>query len=133
MPTAVRSAIALTIIAAGIAPATAAVASPDTGGFAAPSAPTVSAVKCVASSDVACGPSRTLVRGGTVRISGNALANASKVVFRGGRGSRDDVSTRPTRRRAGRLDAVVPSRARTGRVVVVDSLGRRASSRGVVK
>lgn len=133
MPNVVRSAITLTIIAVGIVPATAGAAPRGTGGFAAPSAPTVNAVKCVASSEVGCAGSRTVVRGGTMRISGNALATASKVIFRGGRSRRDDVSARPTHRKARRLDAVVPSRARTGPVVVIDALGRRASSRGVVK
>lgn len=133
MPTAVRRAIALTIIAAGVVPATAGAASRDTGGFAAPAVPTVKAVQCIASSSVACSSPRTVVRGGTMRIRGNALASASKVIFRGGRSRRDDVSARPTHRRAGRLDAVVPSKARTGPVVVVDALGRQASSRGAVK
>lgn len=133
MPNAVRSLTSLTILAAAFAPATAQAASRDTGGIGAPSAPTVRTVQCLTSSDIACISSRAVVRGGTVRISGNALAGASRVIFRGAKTRRDDTSARPKRRKAGIVDAVVPAKARTGPVVVVDKLGRQASTRGIVR
>lgn len=99
------------------------------GGAAVPGAPTLSAVKCKASADLACAARARLVRGGTVRIAGRGLDQATKVVFLGRRTRRDDASVRVRRARATRIDVVVPSKARTGRIVVIDKLGRRVTTR----
>ena len=104
-------------------------ASPS-GGAGVPDAPAVASVKCVASADVPC-TKRALVRGGMVRLRGAGLAQARKVVFLGARTSRDDVSVRPAKRDDDHVDAVVPTRAKSGRVMIVDALSRESRTRPV--
>ena len=99
------------------------------GGAAVPGAPKLRAVKCQSSADLACAARSRLVRGGTVRISGTGLDEAVKVVFLGRRTRRDDASVRVRGSRATRIDAVVPGKARSGRIAVIDTLGREVSTR----
>jgi hypothetical protein len=94
-----------------------------------PGAPRLQAVKCKASADLACASRTKLVRGGTVRIGGSGLEQVTKVVFLGGRTRRDDATVRVRGARTNRLDVVVPSKARSGRIMVVDKLGRRVTTR----
>lgn len=76
--------------------------------------PAISKVTCVKE----CG-SRKRVRGGsTIRLTGRNLAGATKVVFHGGRGPRDDKSVKPRARSARSVTAVVPLSAPTGPVSV---------------
>jgi murein DD-endopeptidase MepM/ murein hydrolase activator NlpD len=99
------------------------------GGAAMPGAPKLRVVKCMSSADLACASRSRLVRGGTARLGGSGLDQAAKVVFLGRRTRRDDASVRVRRARANRVDVVVPVKARTGRVMVVDKLGRRVTTR----
>lgn len=99
------------------------------GGAAVPGAPKLRAVKCLASAELACASRGVLIRGGTMRIGGSGLAQAAKVVFLGRRTRRDDTSVRVRGARAGRVDVVVPSKAVSGRIAVMDRLGRTATTR----
>ena len=94
-----------------------------------PGAPRIQAVKCQSSADLACASRTKLVRGGTVRIGGSGLEQVTKVVFLGGRTRRDDTTVRVRGARTNRLDVVVPSKARSGRIMVADKLGRRVTTR----
>jgi hypothetical protein len=75
---------------------------------------------------------RSVVRGGQARIAGRSLQTASKVVFLGRKTRRDDIAVRPRHRNDGHVDALVPSKARSGRIAVVDSMGRTATTPGAV-
>lgn len=104
-------------------------AQPGSGGAAVPGVPTLRAVTCVSSADLACASRSRLVRGGAVRIGGSGLDVVSKVVFLGHRTRRDDAAVRVRAKRTNRIDLVVPSKARSGRIMVVDKLGRTVTTR----
>ena len=99
------------------------------GGAAVPGAPKLRAVKCKSSADLACASRSRLVRGGTVRLTGTGLDQVTKVVFLGRRTRRDDASVRVRSARATRIDLVVPAKARSGRIAVIDKLRRQSTSR----
>ena len=103
------------------------------GGAAIPQAIAITGVRCVSTSVMACASTRAVVRGGQARIAGRSLDNAAKVVFLGRKTRRDDVSVRPGSRAGAHLDAVVPSRARSGRIAVVDTMGRTATTPAAVR
>ena len=63
-----------------------------------------------------------------MRITGSGLDQAAKVVFLGRRTRRDNASVRARRPRSTRLDVVVPSKARSGRILLVDKLGREVTT-----
>ena len=113
-----------------LVPVTAVAAGSSSGGAGVPAAPSVKSVACVASAEMSCSK-RALVRGATVRLRGQGLSEARKVVFLGGRSKRDDVSTRPIKRDDDHVDATVPAAANSGRVMVIDSLRRRSKTRPV--
>ena len=122
-------ATAISVVSMLVAAGAAHGATSGSGGVAVPGAPKLRAVKCVSSAELACASRTQLVRGGSVRIGGSGLDQASKVVFLGGRSRRDDGSVRVRRARANRIDVVVPSKARSGRIMVVDKLGRTVTTR----
>jgi murein DD-endopeptidase MepM/ murein hydrolase activator NlpD len=128
----VRSAIAGTVLALLAAPGLASAQS-SSGGAAVPQAPLVTGVSCISTPDLACASKRAVIRGGQARIAGRSLDGAAKVVFLGRKTRRDDVAVRPSHRDGGHLDALVPSKARSGRVAVVDTMGRTATTRAAVQ
>ena len=99
------------------------------GGAAVPGAPKLGAVKCKSSADLACASRSRLVRGGTARLTGSGLDQAVKVVFLGRRTRRDNATVRVRRSRSTRIDVVVPAKARSGRIAVIDKLGRESTTR----
>ena len=126
-----RSAIAATVLASIAVPGAASAASSG-GGAVIPQAPSVSGVRCVATPNMACAARRSVVRGGRARIAGRSLQTASKVVFLGRKTRSDDIAVRPRHRNDGHVDALVPSKARSGRIAVVDTMGRTATTPGAV-
>jgi murein DD-endopeptidase MepM/ murein hydrolase activator NlpD len=94
-------------------------ATASTGGSFPSLAPIVSGVQCRA----ACANLDAATGGSVVRVSGRRLAGASRVIFRGRRGPRDDVTARPKAAAATRLDVVVPRRAHGGPLAVVNADG----------
>jgi murein DD-endopeptidase MepM/ murein hydrolase activator NlpD len=100
----------------------------NTGGSSAPAVPDVRSVKCEPTPGVPCPSGGALRRGGQVAIKGDALDAASRVVFLGRRGKRDNVSVRPTEVDHVKVVATVARRARSGRVMVISRGGRRAAS-----
>jgi hypothetical protein len=97
----------------------------STGGMEVPDEPLVRRVACVATADVPCLETRALVRGGRLVITGQELGATTRVVFRGARSPRDDVTARAVAIDDQRVEAAVPVRARSGPMTVVSSLGRR--------
>ena len=63
-------------------------AAAQSGGTAFVAAPKPSKVRCVAE----CMPKNAVRGGGSLKVSGKSLARVKKVIFVGGRGSRDDVA-----------------------------------------
>lgn len=102
------------------------------GGAQAPDRPTVDELVCISTPKVRCPESGALVKGGKVVVKGSDLQATSTIVFQGGRSRADDVRVRPGRSTERRVEASVPARARSGRVVLESSLGRRASAPGPV-
>ncbi|HKP21501.1 MAG TPA: peptidoglycan DD-metalloendopeptidase family protein [Thermoleophilaceae bacterium] len=95
------------------------------GGVRAPGAPTVSKVRCVSTPEQPCRPARALLRRREFVVAGSGLGRIAELVFEGRRGSRDDVRVRPREVSETEVVAVVPSRARTGRLSVADRYGNR--------
>jgi hypothetical protein len=62
--------------------------------------------------------------GGILSIRGRSLDSVKSVLFLGGLGARDNTWVGPRSRTTGRLDVVVPGRANTGRIRLIDSLNR---------
>src|SRR5438874_10560569 len=99
------------------APASASNGGTAFGGGTAPSVPaTASTVTC----RTLCGSFTTARPGSTVRVLGSAMQDVAQVVFLGGKGRADDVSAPATIVDAARLDAVVPTGARSGRVALLN-------------
>src|SRR4051794_32707355 len=105
--------------AVAAAPAAASTAVAPFGGTA-PSVPaTVSSVTC----RTQCASFTTARPGSSVRVLGSSMSEVAQVVFLGGRGSADDVSAPASAVEEGRVDAVVPTGARSGRVQVLNADG----------
>jgi murein DD-endopeptidase MepM/ murein hydrolase activator NlpD len=103
------------------------------GGAEAPGAPAITAVECAPSDAAQCKPGGTLLRGQEFLVRGAELDNVAKIVFRGGRGRRDDVRTAPRQVVEDELVALVPERARSGRVTLVNRFGERATTQSPVR
>ena len=88
----------------------------ETGGMAVGEGPTIAEVRCVPTPAVPCPQPEHAPKGGQVQIVGRDLARVRTVTFRGGRGRRDDVTVRARHVRPTHVEALVPSRARTGRI-----------------
>lgn len=97
----------------------------SSGGMEVPDEPRAERIACLATPGVACPPRRAIVRGGRLVVTGQELGATTRIVFRGARGRRDDVSARALRVRDGRFEARVPTRAQSGPTTVVASTGRR--------
>ena len=125
----------LTCLAFALAVAVlAAPAAADPGGGAQmPGPPKITAVVCLSAPDAPCRPARALLRGRAFAVQGSGLERVSAILFRGRRGRRDDVRTRPAELAEGRVVASVPVRARSGRVTLVDPYGRRVSTKTAVR
>lgn len=76
--------------------------------------PVISKVKCLR----ACASSKRMRGGSTIRVSGRNMAGATKVVFHGGRGRRDDRAAKPRRRTTRSVLVTVPLNAPSGPVSV---------------
>lgn len=111
-----RCRCALLLLAIAVAllagPATAS-AHDSTGGASAPDEPEVTELLCGTGDDAAC------PRGYVLRLSGENLRQAQRVVFLGGPSARDDRAARPTEASPHRLIVTVPKAARSGRLRVV--------------
>lgn len=103
----------------------AALAGTSTGGAATPDSPRVRAIECMPAPQRPCPADGALVQGGRVKVQGSDLQASTALVFRGGRGRRDDVRVRPRHVGDRHLEAKVPPAARSGPVVIVSSLGAR--------
>jgi len=70
---------------------------------------------------------------GLLRIRGRNLASVSSIIFRGGRGSADDVPATPTAKFSGRVEVLVPPKAVSGPIVAFDEdLGASLPSKAAV-
>src|SRR4051794_12931935 len=94
-------------VAAGAWAATAFAAS---GGTAYVATPAVKSVKCMAS----CMSHARVQNGGKVLLRGSGFADVSRVIFRGARGTADDLSVRVTPSSDTRVAVHVPMRAQSG-------------------
>jgi murein DD-endopeptidase MepM/ murein hydrolase activator NlpD len=99
----------------------------DGGGAPAPGAPQAHSATCLDSPGAACS-GRGLLRGRTFVVRGTQLGAVAKIVFRGGRGKRDDVSAGPVKRTGRYVVAVVPDRARSGALTLVDRWGNESTT-----
>jgi murein DD-endopeptidase MepM/ murein hydrolase activator NlpD len=109
------------LAAAAVLPAAAGAAG-GTGGASASPAPSVSAVRCLAS----CAGTGAVRAGSRLQISGRALGAVTRVRFTGGAGASDDALAKPAKATATVLQVVVPKRARTGRLRLEDAWGARS-------
>jgi murein DD-endopeptidase MepM/ murein hydrolase activator NlpD len=88
--------------------------------------PVLTDVRCVSDPIGGCVEPHRVAPGGTVTVLGRSAAGATQLVFYGQKGSRDDVLA-PLVPVAGKLGtAVVPPKAASGAMAVVDSAGRRS-------
>ena len=105
----------------------------SSGGMAAPGAPSIRVVSCLATADSPCSSRRAVLRGRQFIVRGSGLAAAKRIIFKGRRTRRDDYATRVERASKRYAVATVPRKARSGRVVVVDRYGASAVSRRAVR
>ncbi len=89
--------------------------------------PQIADVRCVADPDGPCLDVLRAERGATLQLRGRNLASVRQVVFYGGPGAADDVLAPVTSPQPTRAIAVVPARALSGPIGVIDSSGRRSS------
>ena len=124
--------VAVSIFAAGavacLASAPAALGAGSGGGGAtAPLAPEVRSAACLDSPGAPCA-ARGLLRGRSFVVRGARLESVARIVFRGRRGRRDDVSAGPVKRTRRYVVAVVPAKARSGRLTLIDRWGNDATT-----
>ena len=120
-------------VAAAVAAAGPAAAAAGTGGVEVPDEPRISSVSCVAGAAARCPSGGALVHGATAVIRGGELDATDEVVFRGGRGSKDDVSIRPASVERRTVKAVVPKAARSGVIVLRSAVAGPARTRRAVR
>ena len=125
--------LACVALAMGMASTAAPALAGPGGGAQMPGPPTIRAVECLPATDAPCRPARALLRGRAFRVKGTGLGRVSDVVFRGRRGRRDDVRTKPQELTEASLVAAVPARARSGRLTLLDPYGRRVSTETVLR
>jgi murein DD-endopeptidase MepM/ murein hydrolase activator NlpD len=113
----------LGLIFAALVTASAAVASPPTGGAGASPAPRLRALAC----RTACAGVSVARPGSRVRIRGRALKVVDSVVFQGSPGGADDVSVPALRPHKKWVDARVPLTAVSGPVVLVSVDGAESA------
>src|SRR4051812_44904979 len=101
----------------GVAGALPGVATAGNGGTFASVPGSISSVTCRS----LCAGLQRAQPGSTVRVTGEGLADAGQIVFLGARGPADDVSAPATVIDETAVEAMVPSGARTGKVVVVNA------------
>ena len=106
-------------LTAVVLPAAPAAADEVTGGLQALERPEIKKVQCVAADGAAC------ERGDLVRVRGEGLAAADRVVFLGTRGRSDDRPARPRSKKPHAVTVRVPAGARSGPVKVTS---RRAGA-----
>jgi murein DD-endopeptidase MepM/ murein hydrolase activator NlpD len=83
---------------------------------------TIASAECLAG----CSGFDSARTGSVVRVSGTAMGEVSRVVFLGARGYADDVPTSVARRTQTTVDVVVPARAASGRLRVINGDGQRS-------
>lgn len=103
-------------MAMGAAPASAIT---STGGAYAGDPAKISAVACVAH----CASVSAAQPGSLLRVRGKNMRDVSRIVFLGARGSRDDVTAPIVRARVSSVDALVPAKALSGPLLVVNRGG----------
>ena len=125
----------LTMLACAVcAAALPAVASADsTGGTAAFESPKIASVRCVPMPEAPCSEDDAVPAGAQVQVRGRAMSGVRSVTFRGGAGKRDDVTVRARQVRPTHVEALVPARARSGRVELRAPRGVRAVSASAVR
>ena len=117
------------VLVAGVLAAPAAAMPGGSGGTSSTPTPRIASISCPRGCD-ALEPGRP---GDVLRVTGRWLGGVAQVVFLGGPAPGDDVSVAPRRRAARVLEAIVPARARSGRVLLVTSDGTASPrSRGTV-
>jgi hypothetical protein len=99
------------------------------GGAAFVATPKIKAVKCLSS----CTRGGAVQSGGKIALRGASLAGVKKVVFRGGRGSSDDVAVEVHSSSDKTLAVPVPMRAQSGPVAAWAAKRAQATSRTAVK
>lgn len=104
-----------------------------TGGTAMPDKPAVDRIDCVPTAISPCPPSGSIVQGGRLVLGGSDLAETKSLVFLGHRGARDDVRVRPASASTSRLEAPVPARARSGRLLLITKQGIRMTTKTIVR
>lgn len=88
-------------------------------------------MRCLPSRTVAC-PVSGAGAGGQIRVRGRNLDLDRTIIFRGGRGPRDDVTVRPQHLKATHFEAPVPLNATSGPLEVRTRGGDHAVAAPIV-
>ena len=116
--------LTLAVVLISAAPAA---ADQTTGGLRALEAPAIKKVQCVGTTEPEC------ASGDLVRVRGEGLAAADRVVFLGSRGRRDDRHARPRSRKPHAVTVRVPSGAKSGPVKVTSRKAGASAPAGRLK
>ena len=122
--------LGISLVVAAAVPSAAAASG---GGAEVPDEPRIASVSCVSTASAKCPADGALAHGAKVVIRGSELNATEDVVFRGGRGGSDDVSVSPSSAEAGKVEAIVPKRARTGRLSLLSGVARPANTESRVR
>ena len=104
-----------------------AAALPGSGGAGVAPAPRIAGAKCTPRPKKPCMSTRSVSPGGGVRIGGRYLDTVAKVIFFGGAGGADNVTTTRLKHRRSGIDVSVPLRAKSGPIALVSSAGARSA------
>lgn len=116
----------LAVIASGLSAPSVATADDGTGGMVVDEGPRIASVRCVALPVKPCAAADSAATGGQIQIRGRDMHDVRSVTFRGGPGRVDDVTVRARHVRPTHVEAVVPARAKSGRVEVRSRFGDKA-------
>jgi murein DD-endopeptidase MepM/ murein hydrolase activator NlpD len=103
-------------------------AAAGTGGAFAGDPAIISAIGCVAR----CASADSVQAGSLLRIRGTGMKDVTRIVFLGARGPADDVTAAAARARVKSVDVLVPSKALSGPVLVMNHGGASLASRATI-
>lgn len=114
---------AIAALVATVAPASA-VAAGSSGGAGVPDSPAITSISCVGTQAAPCAKNATLLHGRQARVAGSDLEATETVIFRGARGTGDDVAVKPVSATGSRVVLRVPAAARSGVVTLVSDFAK---------
>lgn len=126
-----RNPVLSAVLACASAVALPGLAEAASGGAGVPAGPQVTSVGCLSQPEAPCAAGKALARGRSFVLRGRGLKQVSRLVFQGRRGRSDDSAVRPSAAEDRSVTGIVPSRAHSGPLLMLDRYGNQARLRRV--